>query len=54
LDEKNQKDGDDDEENDEDDEFHEDDGEESEGADYVANYYDSADESAGSDGEPTF
>lgn len=55
LDEKNQKDGDDDDEQDEDEEgVHEDDGEESEGADYVANYYDSADESAGSDGEPTF
>jgi hypothetical protein len=55
LDEKNQKEGGDEEENDEDEEgFHEDDGEESEGADYVANYYESADESAGSDGEPTF
>eukprot|EP00985_Skeletonema_marinoi_P013639 scaffold6795_cov110-Skeletonema_marinoi.AAC.1 len=55
LDDKNQKDGDDDEEKDEDEDgFHEDDGEESEGADYVANYYDSADESGGSDGEPTF
>ena len=55
VDDKNQKDGDDDEENDEDEDgFHEDDGEESDGADYVANYYESADESGGSDGEPTF
>ncbi len=57
LDEKNQNNdgGEDEEENEEDEEgFHEDDGEESEGADYVANYYESADESAGSDGEPTF
>eukprot|EP00574_Skeletonema_japonicum_P001087 CAMPEP_0201738320 /NCGR_PEP_ID=MMETSP0593-20130828/44765_1 /ASSEMBLY_ACC=CAM_ASM_000672 /TAXON_ID=267983 /ORGANISM="Skeletonema japonicum, Strain CCMP2506" /LENGTH=257 /DNA_ID=CAMNT_0048232503 /DNA_START=44 /DNA_END=817 /DNA_ORIENTATION=+ len=49
------KNGDDDEEKDEDEDgFREDDGEESEGADYVANYYESADESGGSDGEPTF
>ena len=53
--EKNQKDGEDEDENDEDeDRLHEDDGEESDGADYVTNYYESADESVGSDGEPTF
>jgi hypothetical protein len=55
LDEKNQNDGEDEEEVDEDEEgFLDDDGEESEGADYVANYYESADESGVSDGEPTF